>query len=264
MRYGNPNIPDALARLERAGVRRVLLFPLYPQYAASTTGSALAAARRWAAGHPAPVSLFQVPPFYDDPGFVEAFRQVGRDVLRDMQPDRVLFSFHGLPERQILRSDSSGSHCLVTPDCCASVQEINRSCYRAQCFETARRIAAAVGLDPGNWSVSFQSRFGRTPWIRPYTDEVLAGLPSEGVRRLAVFCPAFVADCLETLEEIGVRGRERFRQCGGDELRLVPSLNDHPAWVEAAVALIRKSARRNTAPPPEVKNAVTFDSTVIP
>jgi ferrochelatase len=154
----------------------------------------------------------------------------------------VLFSFHGLPERHVKASDHSGRHCLRSASCCDALGEANRDCYRAQCFATARALAARLALAPGSWSVCFQSRLGRTPWIKPYTDLRLDELAREGKKRLCVFCPAFVADCLETLEEIGLRARAQFLAGGGESLTLVPSLNASEAWVEALVRLLRRTA----------------------
>jgi protoporphyrin/coproporphyrin ferrochelatase len=239
MRYGRPSIPDAIDRLRGHGIDRMVVFPLFPQYAASSTGSALEAvfraiAPRW---NVPPVSV--VPPFYDEPGFIAAFAEVGAPVVAEKRPDHVLFSFHGLPERHMRKSDDSGSHCLTSDACCDRVDGVNRNCYRAQCYATARALAAALSLTAGSWTVTFQSRLGRTPWIRPYTDVVIPELAAAGTRRLVVFSPAFVADCLETLEEIGIRAREQFLAAGGEELTLVPSLNSSPAWVDAVVALSR-------------------------
>ena len=154
-----------------------------------------------------------------------------------------MFSFHGLPERQVVRS-ADPKLCLARPDCCDSLVAGNRNCYRAQCFATARELAASLELgagpsQEGRWSIAFQSRLGRTPWIQPYTDELVPALAKRGVRRLAVFCPAFVADCLETLEEIGMRALEDFREAGGEDLRLITSLNSHEAWLGAAEQLLR-------------------------
>jgi ferrochelatase len=244
MRYGNPSISDALEAFRASGSDRIVVFPLYPQYAASTTATSLDAVYRQAAtGWDVP-TLVVVPPFYDDPAFLDAFAGVGRPVLKDLDPDHVLFSFHGLPERQIRKSDPTGSHCLTRDDCCDHPGGALRTCYRAQCFRTARGIAVRLGLDPACWSVSFQSRLGRTPWIRPYTDARVRELAASGVRRLAVYCPAFVADCLETLEEIGMQARDDFQEHGGDDLRLVPSLNADPAWADAAAELILRAAGR--------------------
>jgi ferrochelatase len=139
----------------------------------------------------------------------------------------------------VRKSDRTGAHCLARPDCCDAPGPANRDCYRAHCFATARGLAARLALPAERWSVAFQSRLGRTPWIRPYTDLRLPELAKAGVRRLAVACPSFVADCLETLEEIGIRGRAQWRACGGEDLLLVPCPNAHPLWVETVASWIR-------------------------
>jgi ferrochelatase len=239
MRYGRPSIAAGLRALKDRGVDRVVVMPLYPQSASATTGSTLEAVYREAGRFWNVPDLCSVPAFYDHPGFIGAFAEVGRPVLESLQPDRVLFSYHGLPERQVIRSDESGRRCLRSDTCCDTMDAVNRNCYRAQCFATSRLLAGALGLESGSWTVTFQSRLGRVPWIKPYTDLVLADLPRQGVKRVAVFSPAFVADCLETLEEIAIRGRETFLAAGGEELRLVPSLNDHPGWMDTAVELVR-------------------------
>src|SRR5262249_54766728 len=157
--------------------------------------------------------------------YLDAFADVGRPILAETAYDHVLFSFHGLPERQVVKTDETGAHCLRSASCCDAIVDANRNCYRAQCFATARALAGRLGLAGGAHGVSFQSRLGRTPWIRPYTDVVLEELAKNGKKRVAVFCPAFVADCLETLEEIGIRAREQWERLGGERLTLVPSLN---------------------------------------
>ncbi len=240
MRYGAPSIADALQRLLQAGAERITVVPLFPQFAASSTGSALArvfqlAARTWNTPQ-----LRTVGPFYLRPGFIDALAAVTAPALDAFGPAHLLLSYHGLPERQIRKSDPSGRHCLIEADCCANVSSVNGSCYRAQCFATSRALATALGLSRGAYSVSFQSRLGRTPWIKPYTDVVLAELAARGIRRLAVACPSFVSDCLETLEEIGIRARAQWRELGGEELRLVPCLNAHPLWIESLARMIRE------------------------
>lgn len=239
MRYGEPSLAGALLALRADGALRVLVLPLFPQYAASSTGSAFARVARLATAEWDPPALELLGPFYDAPGFVAAWRAVAQPPLAAFGPDHVLFSFHGLPERQIRKSDPTRSHCLSGPDCCDAPGTALARCYRAQCFATARSLAGALELAAEAWSVAFQSRLGRMPWIKPYTDLRLPELAAAGVKRLAVVCPTFVADCLETLEEIGIRGRAQWRGVGGEELLLVPSLNAHPDWVTALAGFIR-------------------------
>ncbi len=238
MRYGRPTIAAGLDALRHAACDRVLVVPLYPQYASSSTGSSLEkvydeAARRWNTPY-----VEALPAFYDDARFLDAFAAVGRPVIDELRPDHVLFSYHGLPERHCIKSDETGNHCLQSDDCCERIVAANRNCYRAQCFATTRGLRARLDLDESNSTITFQSRLGRTPWIRPYTDEELPKLARAGVKRLAVFCPAFVADCLETLEEIGIRARDDFRAAGGEELRLVPSLNATAPWVDGLAEML--------------------------
>ena len=241
MRYQSPSIASALARFKAAGVDHQVVLPLFPQYSSAAWGSAVEklfteASRLWNVP-----SIQIVPPFYDHPGFLDAIAAVAREATADLNPDHYLLSFHGLPERHIIKSDESGgSHCLRSQDCCEQIVEANRNCYRAQCFATARGIAERLEIDRQHYSVAFQSRLGRYPWIRPYTDEVIADLAEQGTRRLAVLSPAFVADCLETLEEIGIRARQDFEARGGEELRLVPSLNSTEPWVDAVVRIVRE------------------------
>lgn len=240
MRYGEPSIPSALARLVAAQPERIVVVPLFPQYSAAATGSAVERVYQVLG------TGWNVPPastvgaFYDDPGFLDAFVGVARRHLDAFRPDFVLFSYHGLPERHMRKSDTSGQHCLQSASCCDKIGEANRYCYRAHCYATTRSLAGALGLPADRHSVSFQSRLGRTPWIRPYTDLVLPDLARAGKKRLAIMCPAFVADCLETVEEIGIRAREQWKSLGGEELLLVPSLNAEPTWIEAVAALVRR------------------------
>jgi ferrochelatase len=241
MRYGRPSIAAALEKMRQAGAGRVVVFPLYPQYAASTTGSSVEEVRRVAGSLWDTPALFFVEAFYDHPGFIDGFVAIGQPILKAEQPDHVLMSFHGLPERHLRKTDGTGRHCLVVADCCERIGDANRNCYRAQCFATARALAGRLGLAEGGWSVSFQSRLGRAGWIHPYTDVAIAQLARQGKKRLVVFCPAFVADCLETLEEIGIRAKEQFLKVGGERLTLVPSLNASPGWAAAVTELARES-----------------------
>lgn len=234
MRYGNPSITSALTACRRAGVTKLIAFPLYPQYSLAATDSSIREFRRLAQSLMPGVPVSVVPPFYREEAYLDAVAEVSRPYLKEF--DKVLFSFHGLPERQVKKT--APTHCFSTPDCCAQITEANKNCYRAQCFFTARALATRLGLAEGTWEVGFQSRLGRTPWIRPFSDERYEALPAQGVKRLVVLTPSFVADCLETLEEVQIRGEEAFKKVGGEKLSLVPSLNTHVAWVEAVVKIL--------------------------
>ncbi|MCW5803524.1 MAG: ferrochelatase [Deltaproteobacteria bacterium] len=242
MRYGSPSIESGLAALEQAGVDRIVVLPLFPQYASSSTGTAVARVMELARERWNVPALDFVPAFFDDPGFLDAFAAVGAPALAAAKPDHVLFSFHGLPVRQIVKTDKAGSHCFKSDACCDTLA--NPHCYRAQSYATARSLARQLELPPETYTVCFQSRLGRTPWIQPYTDVVIEELAKKGVKRLAVFCPAFVADCLETVEEIGMRAVEQWKAAGGEELVLVPSLNATPRWVDAVAAMAERHAAR--------------------
>jgi protoporphyrin/coproporphyrin ferrochelatase len=241
MRYGRPSIGEALRRFRGAGIDRIVVFPLYPQYSSAATGSSvekviLEASREWNT----PFLQF-VPPFYDHPVYIDACAAAARPVIDEAHPEVVIFSFHGLPERHCRKSDESGSHCFARPDCCDRIVEANRNCYRAQCFSTAKALADRLGVPEERRSICFQSRLGRTPWIRPYTDEVIVDLARRGVKRAAILSPAFVADCLETLEELGIRAVESFRAAGGEALHVVPAVNSDPAWADGVVTLLREA-----------------------
>jgi ferrochelatase len=243
MRYGKPSIASALERLRRRGARRIVVVPLYPQYSSATTGSTIEkvfheAGKRWNTPY-----LQVVPPFYDHPAFIDAAAAAARPTVERTRPEKVFMSFHGLPERQIRRGDEGGRHCLATPDCCAQITPANRDCYRAQCFATARLLADRLGLAADDYVVSFQSRLGRDPWIRPYTEEILADHARQGCRRAVILSPAFVADCLETLEELGIRGAESWKEHGGELLELAPAPNADDAWADALVRIVRDGSR---------------------
>lgn len=230
MRYGNPSIAEAIADLGE--VDRIVVVPLYPQYASSSTGTALEAffaalSRR---AFVPPVSV--MPPFFDNPGFLDAQAALARPLV-GVEPgvDHVLFSYHSLPERHIRQASPK---CELTARCCTpSSDGVPPYCYRAQCFATTRGLVSRLGLAEGSFSESFQSRLGRDEWLKPATDKVVPELARRGVKRLVVVCPSFVSDCLETLEEIGIRARDEFIAAGGQELHLVPCVNADPVWVKA-------------------------------
>lgn len=241
MGVGNPSIADRLPALLNQPLRELIVFPLFPQYASATTGGMLENVLRNLA------SRLNIPPvrtinsFFNHPAYLDAVTQLSAPILKALEPDHVLFSYHGLPEHQIRKAETTPGHCLASQDqCCAEYGEKNLFCYRAQCFATTRLLVERLQLAPGSFSLAFQSRLGRTPWIRPYTEEVLVSLAQRGIRRLAVFTPSFVADCLETLEEIGIRGNETFRAAGGERLDLIPAPNASEAWIQAAAKILQK------------------------
>jgi ferrochelatase len=242
MRYGNPSIGQALESLRSKGADRIVVFPLFPQYSSAATGSALEKVFDEAGGYWNTPYVQVVPPFYDHPLYVDACARVALDSLQGVEPEVVLFSFHGLPERHCLKSDETQAHCLKSDRCCDAIVEANRNCYRAQCLATARALADRLGIPAQRRVVCFQSRLGRTPWIRPYTDEVLADLAKRGVKRAAILSPAFVADCLETLEELGIRAVESFKSAGGEQLHVVPCVNATDVWADGAVAIAREAS----------------------
>jgi ferrochelatase len=237
MRYGSPDIGWALERLRREQVASLTVLPLFPQYASATVGSVhqrvMSLLSRW---QTIPELRF-AGGFHDHPKVVEAFAQNGRKHAPETF-DHVLFSFHGLPERQLLKADDSGRHCLRSRDCCRVRSPRNRLCYGAQCYRTAELIAESLDLPQSRYTVTFQSRLGRGRWLEPSTSGTLARLAGEGVRRVLVFCPSFVADCLETLFEIGVENDHAFRAAGGEKVQLVESLNDGPLWIEALADIV--------------------------
>ncbi|MFS8084470.1 MAG: ferrochelatase [Acidobacteriota bacterium] len=241
MRYGNPSIKSALERMRAQDISKILVMPLYPQYAESSFETAVVETKKRAQETGLLDRLVFFPPFYDRTEFINAYaNHVARAVSGEVI-DHFVFSFHSLPIRHLKRLDATGRHCSVKPDCCREISAVNQNCYRAQCMFTARAMAEQLGLKEDGYSVSFQSRLGRAEWIGPQTEDLLRALAAKGVKRVAVACPSFVADCLETVEEIALRTRDAFLRVGGEELRLIPSLNSDPAWIDAVVSWIRES-----------------------
>ena len=237
MRYQNPSIPQAVRNLAQKGVGEVLLIPLFPHYAMSSFETAVERVKEIAAALAPQMRLTVQPPCFEDPDYIAALVGSAQEFLK-RDYDHLLFSFHGLPERHLRKSDPTGRHCLATKDCCTTASLARATCYRAQCFKTVAAFVKQAGVPEGKYSVSFQSRLGRDPWLKPYTDYELPRLAQKGVRKLLVMCPAFVSDCLETLEEIGLRGRDTFLEAGGSESTLIPCLNEHPLWLEALQRMV--------------------------
>lgn len=241
MRYQNPSIPAAVRELAQQGADDVLLIPLFPHYAMSSYETAVVRVREVAAQIAPGMKIQTQPPYGDDPDYIAALVASARPFLaKDF--DHLLFSFHGLPERHLRKSDPTGCHCLATPNCCDIPSPAHATCYRAQCFKTVAAFVRAAALPKEKYSITFQSRLGRDPWLKPYTDIELPKLAAGGAKRLLVMCPAFVSDCLETLEEIGLRGRETFLSAGGGEFELIPCLNEHPLWLGALEKMVREFA----------------------
>jgi len=247
MRYRKPSIESAIAKLVDQGVDEFFLIPLFPHYAMSSYDTAVEAVKRQVRRQ-APHAALQVkPPYYNQPEYIEALVASASDHL-GRNYDHLLFSFHGLPERHLRKADTTGCHCLAKENCCWTPGPAHATCYRAQCYRTVEAFVTRAGVT--RYSVAFQSRLGKDPWLRPYTDHELVRLARDGVRKLLVICPAFVSDCLETLEEIGMRGRETFMDAGGGEFTLIPCLNDHPVWIDALEGMIADAfagSRRNVA-----------------
>ena len=232
MRYQNPSILAAIRRLTSKKVEDLLLIPLFPHYAMSSFETAVQRVKE-VARKLAPRMRVQVQsPYFDQHDYIASLVESARLHI-SKQFDHLLFSFHGVPERQIRKSDSTGNHCLNSQNCCQTSSRAHDTCYRSQCFKTVSAFVRTAGLPADKYSVSFQSRLGRHPWLTPYTDHELPKLAASGVKTVLVICPSFVSDCLETLEEIGIRGRESFLGAGGAELTLIPCLNEHPSWLTA-------------------------------
>lgn len=231
MRYGQPNMETAMADMAAEGIDRILVFPMFPQFSCSTTGSIYDGATRAAFGRRCPwffdrrrrmPTLRFVPPYYSHPAYIDSLRVRVQETVAGMDsaPDRYLITFHGIPERYVAEGDP----------------------YRGQNEETARLLATALDLTEDQWVVGFQSQFGKEPWLQPYTDDLIDQLAGDGVRHLVATCPGFTADCLETLDEIGTEGGEQFARAGGTALHLAPCLNDHPTWLDAMATIVRQEA----------------------
>ncbi len=235
MRYQNPSLENGLQKFKKPVFKELIVLPLFPQYASASTGSVHEKIMRI-------VSTWQIVPqikfinsYCDHPGFIKAFSAIG-SMLQPDKYDHILFSYHGLPERQIKSADDSGE-CL-SGNCCETYTSKNAFCYRAQCFQTTRKIAVSLGLPEEKYTICFQSRLGKDPWIRPYSDDIIKERAAKGDKKLLVFAPAFTSDCLETIHEIGVEYHELFQEHGGGEVILVPSLNDHPEWIKTMKELV--------------------------
>jgi ferrochelatase len=242
MRYGNPSPKTAFDGLlaKNPDLEEVLLIPMYPHYAMSSYETAVEYAKEQHRKGKYSFRLEVVKPYYEEADYLEALVESIRPHLSG-DWDHILFSYHGVPERHIYKGDVTGRHCLKVADCCNVASEAHQYCYRHQCWVTTRKVAAALGIPEEKLTFSFQSRLGRDPWLQPYTAARLEALPKEGVKKLLVVCPAFVSDCLETLEEIAEEGKESFLHAGGESFQMIPCLNVHPLWVKALVKWVEQT-----------------------
>jgi len=240
MRYGNPSPKDGFEKLlQRAPeLEEVIAVPLYPHYAMSSYETAVEYAKEIHQKNGYKFKLKFVEPYYNNESYIEALAASMQPYLAQ-EYDHILFSYHGVPGRHIRKSDITGTHCLASADCCTTPSPAHAHCYRHQCFTTTRLVTEKLGIPKDKFSISFQSRLGKG-WLEPFTDVRLEEMPKEGIKKLLILCPAFVSDCLETLEEIAMRGKESFLNAGGEEYRMIPCMNLEPLWVDALQEMVNR------------------------
>ena len=231
MRYGSMSIKKGLQELVDQGVDDIFIIPLYPQFAMATTETILVLAEELRDEFFPQVKFTSLPAFYNHPDYVRVLSNSIAEGLQGKNWEHLLFSYHGVPERHIRKSDITKSHCNINDECCVTASKAHEFCYRHQCYETTRLVAEYLELKEGTFSTSFQSRLGVDPWLQPYTDRTVANFAKSGLKQLAIATPAFVSDCLETLEEIGMEAAEDFEEKGGDHLQVLPCINDREEWI---------------------------------
>ncbi|RXG24420.1 ferrochelatase [Leeuwenhoekiella aequorea] len=238
MRYGSPSMIQGLQKLNDMGVDEVLIFPLYPQFAMATTETILVLAEEIRAAHFPHMRFSDIPAFYNKPEYIEVLSRSIEEKIKDLDFEKLVFSYHGVPERHIRKSDVTKSHCKIDGTCCKTASAAHQFCYRHQCYETTRQVAEKLNLKEGTYFTSFQSRLGFDPWLQPYTDRTIERFGKEGIKKMAIVTPAFVSDCLETLEEIAMEGEEIFHEMGGKEFTTIPCLNDRDDWAHVVATWI--------------------------
>lgn len=230
MRYGNPSTASAIKELKAKGVTKLVVLPLYPQYAMSSTETVVEKVKEEVEAQAAKWDMKIIPPFYNEPNYIKNLcDSIAREIDIDNY-DKIVFSYHGIPERHIRKTDPTNSHCKIDGSCCNTPSEAHQFCYRHQSFETTKEVIKNLNWDANKVINTFQSRLGRAEWLKPYNAKTLAELPKQGVKKIAVIMPAFVADCLETLEEMRMEGKEIFTEAGGERFDVVSCLNDDDAW----------------------------------
>ena len=231
MRYGSPSIKTGLQQLADQGVDETLIIPLYPQFAMATTETILVLAEELRQQFFPHMQFTSLPAFYHHADYIRVLANSIQEYLKDKDWEHLLFSYHGVPKRHIRKSDITKSHCKMDGKCCNTPSAAHEFCYSHQCYETTRKVAEYLELKEGTYSTSFQSRLGLDPWLQPYTDKTIEAFAKEGTKKMAVVTPAFVSDCLETLEEIGMEAVEDFEDNGGEHLHVVPCINDREEWI---------------------------------
>ena len=232
MRYGKMSIHKGLQELKDKGVTEVLLFPLYPQHAMASTTTILELAEELRKKHFPEMTFTIVPAFYNKPDYIKSLANSIQKHLDTFEYDHLLFSYHGIPERHIRKTDITKSHCKIDGSCCNTPSPAHEFCYRHQCYETTKQVVKLLGIPEGKYSQTFQSRLAGDKWLTPYTDVEVNKMPEKGIKKLAVVTPAFVSDCLETLEEIAMEANHEFKEHGGEEFMAIPCLNDGEEWCE--------------------------------
>ncbi len=248
MRYGSMTIKNALQELADKGVDDVLLVPLYPHYAMSSFETVVVKTMEEKETHFPNLKITTLPAFYKNPDYIKVLSESIAEGLKGFDYDHILFSYHGIPERHIRKSDPTKFHCKIDGSCCDTNSVAHHTCYRHQCFDTTKKVIAHLGLSEDKVSNSFQSRLPNDPWLKPYTDFEFERFPKEGKKKLAVITAAFVSDCLETLEEIAMEGKEQFEEAGGEQYKHIACLNDSDAWVEVMAKWVNEWQATETLP----------------
>lgn len=243
MRYGNPSLKSGIEKLVAQGVTELFIMPLYPQFAMATTETIVVLAEKIIKQHFPNIELTHLPAFYYREDYIDVLSNQIKKELALLKPEHLLFSYHGVPERHIKKSDITKSHCKIDGTCCQTKSPAHNFCYRHQCYETTKLVAEKLHLKEGSYSVSFQSRLGRDPWLQPYTNNTIKNFALSGIKKLAVVTPAFVSDCLETLEEIGMEAKQSFLENGGEQFNTIPCLNDDDDWAKTLAKWIDNWAK---------------------